>query len=725
MEWYWYVIFALTALAVFFFFWDHDDDDPELKMLQSLIGFKLPKKTREEFMALREGVKKDDESKKNHKKEPKREIIDIVRNGHRVLCPTDEDYSSRPESFSTNLLEIYTKSELRSIYNRAKIIALSNIPNVDKFLQAYKMIKLANTRSKQEAEKEAKAKANARAKAAAAQETWEAEQPEDRIKTELTFMDFVALAKLDNVDLNSFARAWCDQVNAKLKIDFGTAYKFVSQGRDFANFVNLDLMAKRAELDLDEKNFINDIDDNGLKVVIYSLIRAKYEGIYLSEEESLLANKANVLEYIDSFKITLNLLVNMYNVGRDVKRFTDVMIRAHNSGVRIGFSLADLYSLSDDEFENLVNNVIRASDFGLNIDQKDLIRQNIQGTDITNLISALIKAHQYKIDLTPDELMSYLVNKKADVEKFVEALNFVKINDLNISKDMLVDISKADRNVFDYVQAYKIAKEYENKPDNYGITLKAVKEHFLKLGKVLKTVKTVIKAQEQLGLRMNFGIANKILTKTEGTLKEAIEWAQNPRVEEVMPRITCVCKNGVQVTPKINVTVLGDMDQYFWGYNIDVLFKRINEAVIYEFESAADHEVILNTLPQISHNVLDRINEEENKKEIKTDKTTESELNKHSKHKLLDVNIYDVEIGMNVKSELEHRQAKIDADIRRMKAEADRAKAEADIRIAMVQQYRDGIRPNFNELHKANLLAESAQDITTGYESPNQDKTDN
>ena len=80
---------------------------------------------------------------------------------------------------------------------------------------------------------------------------------------------------------------------------------------------------------------------------------------------------------------------------------------------------------------------------------------------------------------------------------------------------------------------------------------------------------------------------------------------------------------------------------------------------------------------------------------------------------------------MNVKSELEHRQAKIDADIRRMKAEADRAKAEADIRIAMVQQYRDGIRPNFNELHKANLLAESAQDITTGYESPNQDKTDN
>ncbi|MBO7141593.1 MAG: hypothetical protein J6V76_00565, partial [Bacteroidales bacterium] len=81
------------------------------------------------------------------------------------------------------------------------------------------------------------------------------------------------------------------------------------------------------------------------------------------------------------------------------------------------------------------------------------------------------------------------------------------------------------------------------------------------------------------------------------------------------------------------------------------------------------------------------------------------------------VNIYDLEIGKNIKSELELRQAEIDSRKRIIKAEADRAKAEADLRIAMVQQYKDGSKPNFNELHKANLLNEKVKSIETGYEN--------
>lgn len=600
-------------------------------------------------------------------------------------------FKSKSEDLQKRILSIINRGydvlagfgdENDTLIDAAEKIVVSNVPDENKLLHAIRIIKVADP--------------------------------------SFLLDNLIEFAHIKDVDLDTFARAWCDQKNAGLDIDIDTAYNFVSAGRDFANLVNHDIMAKRAGIDIDEKDFMNEVDDNGITVVIYSLIRAHYEGIYLSEEDSLRVNKANVLEYGDSFMITLKLLVNLYNSGRDVKKFTDIMIRAHNSGVRINFSIADLYSLADDEFENLVNNVIRASDVGINIDQKDLIRQNIQGTDITNLITALIKAQQYNIDVTPDEMMSYVVNKKADVVKFVEALNYIKIHKLDLSKDFIVDISKAGRDVFDYVKAYKIGKEYEKREENYGITIKDILDHFLKKGKVLKTVQTVIKAQEQLGLKMNFGIANKILTKTGGTLKEAIEWAQNPRVEEITPRVTCVCKNGVLLTPKINVTVRGNMEQYFWGYKIDVLFSRINEAVIYELESAADHVQILQTLPEISHNVLRRINEEENKKEIKTVNTSESELNRHSSHQLLDVNIYDVEIGQNVKAELELRQAQIESEKRRLKAEADRAKAEADIRIAMVQQFHDGIKPNFNELHKANLLAASAEDITTGYENPQQ-----
>ncbi len=538
--------------------------------------------------------------------------------------------------------------------------------------------------------------------------------------------------------LESFARSWCDQFNANLEIDVDTALEFIHKNRDFANFVNLDIMAKRAEIDIDEKRLINDInEEDGLKVIIYSLIRAKYEGIYLSDEDSLKINKANVLEYNDTFKITQTLLMDLYNLKRDVNRFTNVMIRAHNSGIRINFSVADLYSLTDNEFDILVTNIIRASDSGINIDQKDLIRQNIQGNDISSLISGLIKANQANLDVTPDELMNYFVNTRGDVVKFVDALIYVKKFKLDATKDYLVSISKPNINLLDFVKALKVAKDYEGKENNYGITVESVKTHFNKFGEVYEAVHTVIKCREELNLLMNFGIAGKIMdgasipemekdinpdepVDRKDALKLAIAWAQNPQVLEVSPCVTCICKNGVQLTPKVNVTVRGKMEQIFWGYKLDVLFKRINEAIISEFSASESHEHILNTLPQISRNVLNRINEEENNKEIKTSELSETELNKHCSYNLLDVNIYDVVVGQNVKAELELRQAQIDSELRKLKAEADRAKAEADIRIAMVQQYKDGIKPNFNELHKANIMAELAQttDISTGYEKP-------
>jgi uncharacterized protein YqfA (UPF0365 family) len=136
-----------------------------------------------------------------------------------------------------------------------------------------------------------------------------------------------------------------------------------------------------------------------------------------------------------------------------------------------------------------------------------------------------------------------------------------------------------------------------------------------------------------------------------------------------------------------------------------------------EFGLAADYEEIMKTLPQISQNVLNRINEEDKQKEIKTKYVREKELNEISRYELLDVNIYDLVIGQNVKAELELRQAQIESEMRRLKAEADRAKAEADIRIAMVQQYKEGTKPNFNELHKANLLEDKKAEIVSGYES--------
>lgn len=550
--------------------------------------------------------------------------------------------------------------------------------------------------------------------------------------------------------LEAFARAWVDQVNARLEINFETANKFIADGRDFPLFVNLDIMAKRAGVEINEEKLINSVDDDGLKVIIHSLIRAKYEGIYLSEEESLNIDKSNVIDFPDTFKITEKLLMELYGRKRDVARFTNVMIRAHNAGVNINFSLIDLFTMTDDQFDVLVTNIIKASNKGISIDQNDLIRQNIQGNDVTQLVKALIKANEFNLDLTSDELMSYIASTHSDVVKFVKAYHYALEHKLPsedgtpLSKDHLVEYSRPEADLYDYVKGLKTAidvkenclKEFnknlrelraegkmsedeisELEPEDFdrGVNYDNLKKHFIKFGSVMPVIEAM-KLGDKDGLNMDFKLGTRICESGDWTLDMAIRWAKTPCVINVEPEMTCVTKNGIQLTPKINATLRGKLNLLFSGYGEDILFKRINEAATMELESAENLDLILKTLPEISHRVLLRVNEEQEKQEIKTGRVKEMELNNVCRYDLLDVNIYDIVVGQDVRAELHMRQAEIDAEIRRLQAEADRAKAEADLRRAMVEQYEKGLKPNFNELHKANLLADKGDDITTGYE---------
>ena len=525
-------------------------------------------------------------------------------------------------------------------------------------------------------------------------------------------------------NVETFARSWADQYNANLRISYETALRYINDKKDFSQLVSLDIMAKNEGLDIEERPLINEIDEDGLKLIIYAMIRANSAGIFLDDESSYRVNKVqNINEYKDAFKITTTLLKNLYkNYHRDVTRFTNAMIRAHNAQLYLNFSESDLYALTDDDFDNLISNLIKAKNNGITIDPKDLILHNVSGEQMNNLVAAIIKAKAYGLDLYFKELMRYHVTTGSDVMKFVKSLYYIKVTglDTDISKDDLIDYSKPNADIYDCVKSMKIAKDYEaeNPEGKYGINTRMVRKHFLEFGVVLETIKSIQKAQKA-GLNLDMLLAGRIQRSGQYTLGEAIAWALNPQVIDVKDCLTVVCKSGVQITPKINVTVRGKMELIFDGYGLSILCKRINEAVVTKFESYDTHEDILHNLSPISHEVLKMINEEESKREIKTgyERATETQLNKYCAYQLLDVNIYDLEIGKNIKSELELRETEIKSRKQIIRAEADRAKAEADLRIAMVQQYKDGTKPNFNELHKANLLSEKSKSIETGYEN--------
>ena len=134
------------------------------------------------------------------------------------------------------------------------------------------------------------------------------------------------------------------------------------------------------------------------------------------------------------------------------------MIRAHNAQLYLNFSESDLYALTDDDFDNLISNLIKAKNNGIVIDPKDLILHNVSGEQMNNLVAAIIKAKAYGLDLYFKELMRYHVTTGSDVMKFVKSLYYIKVTglDTDISKDDLIDYSKPNADIYDCVKSMKM-----------------------------------------------------------------------------------------------------------------------------------------------------------------------------------------------------------------------------------------------------------------------------
>jgi len=492
---------------------------------------------------------------------------------------------------------------------------------------------------------------------------------------------------------------WIDSYNADLEINAESAIKFIQSGYDFEKMVSIDLMAKRSQLEIDETEFIEQgLDDEAFKIITYSLIRAKNACIYITDEEYNKIDKSNVVEYWQAFKIAPRLLIDLYRAGRDVTRFTNTMIRAHENQVKLCFSIVDLYSLTDDDFETLVSNLIKVQKFKVSIDQEDLIRQNISGNDINRLVQALIKCKTKGIPMNFSELLQYHVQTGGDVLGFANALIYSDNRSLGFTKEDLYEVSVRGFDVADYVAAIDMAQ----KNPELDINTSAVKDQFKATGKVCDVIKALQKAKA-MGLDLSFALACQIQKNGEN-ISDAIDWATKPQIVEVSPCLSIVAKNGVKITPKVNITVSGKLPLYYSGYGLDVLFQRINEAISEQIEHCETHDIVLKSLPSISNKVLENIREGQAAEDSAMDN-----LNQYCAYNLHLVNIYDLEIGDNVKNMLDLQNAKNESQIHKIRAISDRAKAEVDLRKAMVEQYREGKIPNFNELHKDNIMNSTSQ----------------
>jgi len=518
----------------------------------------------------------------------------------------------------------------------------------------------------------------------------------------------------EGLDIEEFVEVYIDLSNSGVNVPIASYLIHLKKGNKGRAFADILIKSKKSNIDL----VCNDLIKYGLtdaegEKILFALIRAKKANIYITDAERLKLNLTIEKDYMLSYRISKNLLFELHRANKNIDRIVNAMIRSHESDVQLNLEALDIYTLNDDDFEALVNNLIKAKRAGVYIEQEDLLHQNVSGNAISKLVNATISARKNDLGIEFSEIMEYHLLTGGDVLNYISALALVKSNKMDIPKEYFVGMTSPKNDLVDLVNALKFISQF---PDA-GFTKGDIEGHFKKKGKVIGLIKTVFNAKAE-GINLSFGLASEIECSDAHNLHQILAMTVEPLVLEVEPAQTIITKDGIQVTPKIFVTWKARIDKIFGGFKEDVTFPRINEALIHEIENYKNHVEVLENLTNISKKVLKKLKglieipehaTEKEIEEINAKNLKEAEIDENSAYEILEITIYDLIIGKDIKTELKLEEEKTIAHIHELHAHAHMLQAEVDLRQAMIDAYKSGDIPNFNELHKDTLLKDKKE----------------
>ncbi|MEA2041009.1 MAG: flotillin-like FloA family protein, partial [Bacteroidota bacterium] len=515
--------------------------------------------------------------------------------------------------------------------------------------------------------------------------------------------------ELSGGDAESLIAAEKNVKNAEIDISRDVLETHSLYGGDIKIFVEIIIKAKKANLEINLQKLVEEnLSDENMKKIVDTLIKIKKAGLYVSEKD-LSFIKTDQADNNSKFDLRLSQqgILEHYRANIDVEKYASAMIKAKKAGVDIDKDALNIHYLTDGDIEKLVTTMIKAEKAGLALSQKEIAEHNIEGRDIGKIIKNLIKARRAGLDLSMDEMVEYYrINGNSD--DFVIALLKDKEEHLGIGKKELEDHFLAGANVLDYVKARSLLK---SNPD-IGVTKDKINSHYLKGGNILPSLFAIMYAKQN-GIDINANIALKIdlllamkkpveepksIKDTLNSLDDVVRWAVNPVILNVEPSTTVVSKDGIQITPKLRVTLRGKFMNYLKGSDEQLIFGRINEAVTHEIAHYSSFKNVLNNLNSISENIIKRllgkikivdlsdINKFDVEDEIKAQNAKEIKLNSSSAYEILDIKMYDIIIGKDTLAEFkthhaEHEMhlAEIHLHERLSKAGANEAEAKVEL----------------------------------------------
>lgn len=202
-----------------------------------------------------------------------------------------------------------------------------------------------------------------------------------------------------------------------------------------------------------------------------------------------------------------------------------------------------------------------------------------------------------------------------------------------------------------------------------SISQEQMETHYLAKGNLVNVIKALI-AADKASLQMDFKQATAIDLAGRDVL-EAVQISITPYII-LVPAITGVSSDGIQVIAEARVTVRTNLLQLVGGAGEETVKARVAQGIISRIGEAKNFKIVIEKPEEISKRVL------------------AAGLDSGTVYEILSIDIADINIGKNIGATLQIDQAKADLEIAHAKAEERRAMAVANEQemLAEIQEAR-------------------------------------
>ncbi len=200
--------------------------------------------------------------------------------------------------------------------------------------------------------------------------------------------------------------------------------------------------------------------------------------------------------------------------------------------------------------------------------------------------------------------------------------------------------------------------------------------HYLAGGDVPKVVSALI-AADRADIELNFSQAAAIDLAGRDIL-EAVRTSVNPKVIDCPDgskgnrKISAVAGDGIELLASARVTVRANLQSLVGGATEETIIARVQEGILTTIGSSKSHFTVLENPDMISRQVLGK------------------GLDANTAFEILSIDIADIDVGRNIRSQLQIDQAEADKRVAQAKAEERKAMAIAQERemVAHTQENR-------------------------------------